>query len=215
MQITARIAQPAGWSPGVVNPTASTRGPGLLRGGFDAWLGRAERSLGGAALTAVQVATLAPFLARETRLAESIVRSDLERVRIHVSGLAAGAGNMATTIGPNIYVSDAARATRMLSWEGRRWLAHELVHTIQWRESASIAATDAQRDRTFLIAYVGAYLIHDGRLRDGGFANALRELARRREAGEAVGGVGDLLHDTHPMEQAAERVAVAFRDATT
>ncbi len=204
--------EPAGWSPGPVTPSTSTRAPGLLRGGLDAWRGVPERSAG-VPLTAVQVAMLAPYLASSMQLPDATVRSDLERVRVHVGGLAHEAGNMATTIGTNIYVSDAARATRMLSWGGRRWLVHELGHTMQWRRSASPEASDAQRDRTFLNEYVGAYVAHDGRLGAGGFAEALREWRRRRESGTPIGNVGDLLHDTHPMEREAERVAVAFSRA--
>lgn len=205
-------AEPAGWSPGAVSPSTSTRAPGLLRGGFDAWRGIPERSAG-VPLTAVQVAMLGPYLARSMQLDDEIVRGDLERVRLHVGGVAHDAGNMATTIGLNIYVSDAARATRMLSWAGRRWLVHELGHTMQWRRSASPAATDGQRDRTFLNEYVGAFVAHDGTLGAGGFAEAVREWRRRRESGTPVGKVGDLLHDTHPMEREAERVAVAFATA--
>jgi hypothetical protein len=157
---------------------------------------------------------LAPFLAHATQLPGSVVRADLERVRVHVGGLAHDAGNMATTIGLNIYVSDAARATRMLSWAGRRWLAHELVHTMQWRRSASPDATDAQRDRTFLNQYLGSYVVHDGKLSAGGFVEAAKEWKRRRDAGVPVGRPGDLIHDTHPMERAAERIALAFIDSS-
>lgn len=205
-------AEPAGWSPGAVAPSTSTRAPGLLRGGLDAWRGIPERSAG-VPLTAVQVAQLAPYLAQAMQLNGDVVRRDLELVRVHVGGLAHDAGNVATTIGHHIYVSDAARATRMLSWSGRRWLVHELGHTMQWRRSASPAATDAQRDRTFLNEYVGAFVAHDGSLGAGGFAEAVREWRRRRESGAPVGKVGDLLHDTHPMEREAERVAVAFATA--
>jgi hypothetical protein len=209
---TRPTGEPAGWSPGAVAPSTSTRAPGLLRGGLDAWRGVPERSAG-VPLTSVQVGTLAPFLAQQMQLPGDVVRGDLERVRVHVGGLAHDAGGMATTIGLNIYVSDAARATHMLSWAGRRWLVHELGHTMQWRRSASPAATDAQRDRTFLNEYVGAYVAHDGRIGGGGFAEAIREWRRRRETGTPVGNVGDLLHDTHPMEREAERVAVAFSRA--
>ncbi len=208
--LTGAAGAPTGWSPGAVAPSTSTRAAGLIRGGLDAWRGVPERSVG-VPLTAVQVALLAPFLAQAMQLAGDVVRSDLERVRVQVGGLAHDAGNMATTIGLNIYVSDAARATRMLSWEGRRWLAHELVHTMQWRRSASPGATDAQRDRTFLNEYVGAYVAHDGRFGNGGLVEAVREWKRRRDSGQPVGNVGELIHDTHPMEREAERIAVAFR----
>ncbi len=81
---------------------------------------------------------------------------------------------------------------------------------MQWRRSASPAATDAQRDRTFLNEYVSAFVAHDGTFGAGGFAEAVREWRRRRDTGTPVGSIGNLLHDTHPMEREAERVAVAF-----
>lgn len=211
--VVATAAEPAGWSPRFVSPSMSTRAPGLLRGGLDAWRGVPERSVG-APLTAVQVSLLAPYLSAQMQLPGDIVRGDLERVRIQVGGLADDAGGMATAIGLNIYVSDAARATRMLAWQGRRWLVHELGHTMQWRRSASPGATDAQRDRTFLNEYVGAFVARDGTLGAGGFAEAVREWRRRRQSGTPVGKVGDLLHDTHPMEREAERVATAFDPST-
>jgi hypothetical protein len=207
-------AAPAGWSPGAVSPSTSTRAPGLVRGGLDAWMGRPERSAG-VPLTSVQVTMLAPFLAREAKLDESVVLEDLRAVRVHVGGLAHDAGNTATTIGPHIYVSDAARATRILSWEGRRWLVHELGHTMQWRRTGASQASDAARDRTFLNHYIGAFASYDGSVKQGGLVNAFREWQRRRDAGEPTPAkqIPDLLHDFHPMEQEAERIAVAFRDA--
>jgi hypothetical protein len=209
----AAMPEPTGWSPGAVAPAPSTRAAGLLRGGLDAWLGHAERAEG-VPLTSVQVALLAPVLAGAAMLAEDVVRADLARVRIQVGGLAAGAGNVATTVGTNVYVSDAARATQILSWSGRGWLAHELGHTMQWRRLGPQDGSDSARDRRFLDAYVGAYAAHDGSLKRGGFFQAATELLRRHRAGEPAGNVGDLLHDTHPFEREANAISKAFRDAT-
>ena len=205
-------AAPAGWSPGAVSPTTSSRTPGLVRGGLDAWLGRPERSVG-VPLTATMVDILAPFLAREAKLDERVVLDDLRAVRVHVGGLAAGAGGTATTVGPNIYVSDAGYATRILSWDYRRWLVHELGHTMQWRRTGARQASDGARDRVFLNAYIGSYAAYDGSVKRGGLVQAFREWQRRRDAGEPAMKLPDLLHDLHPMEQEAERIAVAFRDA--
>lgn len=202
-------APPVGWSPGTVAPSTSTRTPGLLRGGLDAWRGVAEKSVG-VALTGVQVAKLAPYLSSAFDLPVNVVRGDLRGVRVHVGGLAHEAGNVATTIGPDIYVSDASWATRMLSWSGRKWLVHELGHTMQWRKSAPTTATDAQRDRAFLNTYVGSFVKHNGKLSEGGFVEAIKEWKRRRDTGKPGGKPGDLLHDTHPMERQAERVAIGF-----
>jgi hypothetical protein len=212
-------SEPAGWSPGAVAPSTSTRAAGLLRGGLDAWRGTPERSVG-VGLTDAQVATLAPFLAQQSKLGEDVVRGDLQRVRVHVGGLAAGAGGTATTIGPNIYVSDAARATRMLSWGGRTWLAHELVHTMQWRQTGGAGATDAQRDRAFLNRYIGKFVMDEGKLTKGGLVQAFREW-RKHQHEPAVtqvaklAGIGDIIHDAHPMEREASRIAEAFRDQTS
>lgn len=209
----ARIVQPNGWSPGEVAPPTSTRAGGLIRGGIDAWRGVPERS-DGVGLTDAMVATLAPFLAAQMGLSENLVRSDLHRTRLLVGGLAKDAGGTATTIGHAIYVSDAARATRMLGWSGRTWLVHELAHTTQWRKAAPQQATSAERDRAFLNQYLGKYVSHDGSISRGGLATALRELMRRRDPKVEADGIGDVIHDTHPMEVEAAKVATAFRDLT-
>jgi hypothetical protein len=212
VEASAVAVAPAGWSPGAVSPSTSTRTPGLLRGGLDAWRGVPERSAG-VGLTTVQVDLLAPFLAREHHVDAQIAVDDLRRVRVHLGGLAANAGWTATTVGLNIYVSGAEQATHILSWEGRRWLAHELGHTMQWRRIGARQASDAARDRAFLNTYVGAFAAHDGHVSQGGFASALREWQRRRDAGEPAKKLPDLLHDTHPLEREAERVAQAFAAA--
>jgi hypothetical protein len=204
------ITQPAGWSPGPVAPSTSTRAGGLLRGGIDAWRGTPERSVG-VGLTDAQVATLAPFLSQQMQLEERVVRGDLDRVRVHVGGLAKDAGNVATTIGTDIYVSDAARATRLLDWSGRTWLAHELVHTMQWRQLDRPGMTDAQRDRTFLNRYVSRFVADEGAIGKGGLATALRQWLDNRKSNGPKPGMGDLLHDAHPMEREAIRVATAFK----
>jgi hypothetical protein len=213
------LRQPAGWSPGAVSPSTSTRAAGLLRGGLDAWRGGPERSIG-VGLTDAQIATLAPFLAQQVRLDEGVVRGDLQRVRVHVGGLAHEAGGTATTIGPNIYVSDAARATRMLSWGGRTWLAHELVHTMQWRQSAAPGDDDAGRDRAFLNRYVGRFVADEGKLTEGGLVQAMHAWIKHRREHDTPGhhhpdGIGELIHDAHPMEREAARIATAFRNATS
>jgi hypothetical protein len=206
MRLAALAPEPAGWSPGAVAPAPSTRAAGLLRGGIDAWLGHGERAAG-VPLTSVQVALLAPVLAGAAHVAEAVVRGDLANVRIQVGGLAAGNGNVATTVGTNVYVSDAAYATQILSWAGRGWLAHELGHTMQWRRLGG-------SDRHFLDAYVGAFAWHDGSPKRGGFFQAAAEALRRHRAGDPIGNLGALLHDTHPYEVEADAISAAFRAAT-
>ncbi|MCW2949705.1 MAG: hypothetical protein JWN41_718 [Thermoleophilia bacterium] len=205
-------AAPRGWSPGSVDPAPSSRARGLVRGALDAWRGVRELSLG-AALTATQISTLAPFLAGRLALDEQVVRGDLDRVRVQVGGLAYNAPNMATTVGLNIYVADASTAARILSWPGRNWLVHELTHTMQWRRGSTGLVTDAARDRRFLDHYLGAFIAHDGKLSDGGLVRAARELARRHRDGDPTGPLGDVVHDTHPMENEAIEVARDFARA--
>jgi hypothetical protein len=217
MQITPARAPVGGWTPTIGPDLAvSSRSPGLVRGAFDAWRGVPETARG-IALSDAMVGALTPFLAAQAGIAPSVVGDDLRSVRIVVGGPAAGAGNTATTIGHAIYVSDAARAARMLSWEGRRWLAHELVHTMQWRRSAPAAATTAARDRAFLNCYVGQFVAHEGDPRKGALLEALRTWLRERDAhasGAGASSIADAVHDAHPMEREAERIAVAFRDLT-
>jgi hypothetical protein len=74
-------------------------------------------------------------------------------------------------------------------------------------------ASDGARDRAFLNAYVGAFAHVDGHVSQGGLVSAFREWQRRRDAGEPAKKLPDLLHDTHPMEREAERVAQAFAAA--
>lgn len=204
---------PARWAPVVVAPGASTRASGLLRAGIDAWRGVPERAVG-VRLTEMQVDALAPFLASQAGVDALRVREALTKVQVHIGGPAAGAGNMATTFGTHLYVSDAARATRLLSWGGRRWLAHELVHTVQWLRGGTAADTDARRDRVFLERYVGSYGMSGGSVRAGGAWQAAAELIRRLAARQPVGSIGNLIHDTHPMEREASRIADAFVRAT-
>lgn len=204
--------EPAGWSPGAVAPAESTRGKGLIAGAWSAWRGVPEAAAG-AALTQLQVDTFAPFFAGRLGLDPATVRSDLEQVRVQVGGLAYHVPNMATTVGHNIYVADAGFATQMLSWSGRNWLAHELVHTMQWRRFGSDLATDAARDRRFLNHYVGNYVAQHGTPTKGGFAQAFAEYLRRRRDDQPTGPLGDLFHDTHPLEHEAIVVAGEFAAA--
>ncbi len=207
-----------GWSPTIKESLPiSTRAKGLIRAGLDAWRGVPEQA-GGVRLSDAMVGTLTPFFASKLKLDEAVVRDDLTKVRIVAGGPAHDAGGTATTIGHTIYVSDAARAQRMVSWSGRRWLAHELVHTMQWRQSDDAWASPAQRDRAFLNRYLGKFIADGGSVTKGGLVQALRAWLKDRE-GERHGdheidGIGDVIHDAHPMEREAEQVARMFRDQT-
>lgn len=197
----------APWSPKVpASIPASTRPGGLISGATSAWFGTAERAAG-VALTPRQIVAMTGLMTSALGMKSDAVRGVLERVRVQVGGPAEDAGNVATTIGVNVYVSDAAHAARILSWHGRRWLAHELAHTMQWvREPGR---TDAQRDRSFLGTYLDGFVADgSGKLGKGGLLAAWKEFQRRQDTGEPGGNLGDLLHDAHPMERQAAKVAL-------
>lgn len=206
--------EPRGWSPGAVSPDMASRSGGLIKGGLDAWRGTPETSAG-VPLTSVQVDTLAPFYASQLHLDEATVRGDLRAARIHVGGLAAGAGNTATTVGPHVYVSDAAHATRILSWAGRSWLSHELTHTMQWRRVGADQASDAARDRAFLNKYIGGFVHDGGNLGGGALLLALTTAVRRWKDHPHGEDVATDIHDAHPMEREASATASAFVTATS
>ena len=207
-----------GWSPTLkAGLPFSTRAKGLIRAGLDAWRGVPEQA-GGVRLSQAMVGALTPFFAQQLKLDEAVVRQDLSKVQIVAGGPAHDAGGTATTIGHTIYVSDADRAQRMLSWKGRRWLAHELVHTMQWRTSADAWASPADRDRAFLNRYLGKFIADGGSISKGGLVTALRTWLKQRDDAHTgdheVDGVGDVIHDSHPMEREAEQLARVFRDQT-
>jgi hypothetical protein len=210
--ITPAATEPDGWSPGYVDPAESSRDHGLLAGALSAWLGKPEKS-DGAGLTDVQIDTFAPFYADRFHLPVTQVRADLEHVRVQVGGLAYHVPNMATTVGPNIYVADAGWATMMLSWDGRDWLAHELTHTMQWRMLGDNLPNDAARDRRFLNKYVVSFVGDDGNVGQGGFAQAIQSAILAREKHLPGSSFGSLMHDSHPMEHEAILTATAFMDA--
>lgn len=149
------VGEPAGWTDQSIVPTRSTRGTGMAAGALDAWRGVAERGIG-QGLSAVQQAVIAPFLASEFSLPLAQVTLDLAGVRIHVGGPAGLSGRTAVAMGRDIYVPAPQLVIDILGWNRRRWLVHELGHTMQWR--ALVKTDDGESPvpptRRFLQRYV-------------------------------------------------------------
>lgn len=152
-------AGPAGWTPATVAVVPSTRKPGMLPAVIDAYKGVNELG-NGQALSAVQVAKLAPFLASAYKQPEAVVAADLLGVRLYTGGAAAGQPNMAITVGRDIYVEGASEVERIMSWGYRGWLTHELGHTMQWRSVPDRdARTEVGRMRANIHNYAGALVV--------------------------------------------------------
>jgi hypothetical protein len=204
----------------------------MAAGALDAWRGVAERGAG-QGLSSVQQALIAPFLSREFSLPLDRVIDDLANVRLHVGGPAGLAGRTAVAIGRDIYVPSPQLVVDILGWNRRRWLVHELGHTMQWRAlvQGSDGASAAPSTRRFLNRYAvgsagavtrgtvnwirerpanGGRLISDlpswssDQPEPAGYdAQAMNGVLRRRS-------LSDHIHDAHSMEQQAEIVAQRF-----
>ncbi len=203
-----------GWVPERPVYVESTRSRGIAGAAWDA--ARGVQELGnGQPLTDVQIGVLTPFLAQHYRLAEDVVRGDLSAVRIYVGGAAAGNGGWAVTLGRDIYVPTSAALERMVSWAGRRWLVHELGHTMQWRRMPG--DTEAARTRRFLWQYSYRTVVDAeglGAIPRGTWAWLRSRLGGDDPSSPRPSSLRDAIHDAHRSEQEAERVAIAFRDAT-
>lgn len=213
---TAVFSPVPGWAPSAPQHVASSRRSSTLGASWDAIRGVAERG-DGQPLTDAQVATIAPFLATAFGLPAQIVHDDLRGVRIYTGGAAAGNGGWAVTIGRDIYVADGRGVDRITSWEGRRWLVHELGHTMQWR--ATDKDSDRARNRAFLWSYVAENVVDPG-VRPGAVPRGLWQWVKSRvgkpdpEQPEPR-SIKSAIHDAHRMERQAEQVARAFVDATS
>lgn len=210
-----QLSAPAGWTPARLTVVPSTRRAGTIGAVYDAVRGVNERG-DGQALTDVQVAVLAPFLARSFSLPDAVVRADLGLVRIYSGGASTGRGGWAVTLGRDLYVADGTALARMMSWDGRRWLAHELAHTMQWRRAD--ASSDLQRTRQFMWGYVAATMIDPnggaGAVPRGTWRWVTHLLGRGAPGVPAPRSLMDAIHDAHAHEVEAERVAQDFRSAT-
>jgi hypothetical protein len=200
-----------GWTPSKIEAVPATRRTGRIVSSIDALRGVTELG-NGQPLSNVQVDTLAPALAAAYELPAEKVREDLHNVRLYTGGAALGPG-WATTIGRDIYLYDKAGVERILSWPGRRWLAHELGHTMQWRRIPDEQApSDLARLRRDYLNYTLA-LLHNPGPGPGGLVGGVGRWLKQRlrpEPGQVRQTLGKAIHDAHPLEIEAERHARAF-----
>lgn len=183
---------------------------------WDAWRGVPE-SGGGQSLTGVQILTLAPVLAAGFRLSPIEVVHDLRSVRAYVGGPAARTPGNAVTIGTNVYLHDARDVDRIFSFDHRRWLAHELGHTMQWRsQSPAKIGVLGKRDRAFMLDY-GTKMLPGPGHGVGALIDGTVSWIRSRLPGSSRPKASwtDSVHDANTMEQQAERIARRFERLTT
>lgn len=118
-----------GWSPDRITPTRSRNEGGFLGSAVNFTLGGVDERPG-QRLSVGQVDQLAPFFATQFGLDEAFVRRELAKVYVYIGG--PSIGGQAMTIGHHVYVGDEAALRQIVSPSGRRWLTHELAHTMQF-----------------------------------------------------------------------------------
>ncbi|MBC7643695.1 MAG: DUF4157 domain-containing protein [Thermoleophilia bacterium] len=198
--VPASVA-PAGWAPATLTYTPGARRSGMAPGVFDALRGVTEGG-NGQPLTDAQVATLAPFLANAYALPAPVVEHDLRDTRIYMGGPAAAQPNWAVTLGHDIYVGRPDDVQHITSWNGRHWLAHELGHTMQWRQAGG-GDNDVSHTRHFLASYGAAMPAAVG-------VGAYRWLRGKLDHDPGGPSFNGAMHDAHRMEVEAERHAREF-----
>lgn len=126
------LAAPAadGWSPADLRVVTTQTPPGFVRSAFQFARGQVvDRP--GQRLTSAMVDELAPYFARTFGVSEADVRADLSKVYLYVGGPTSG-GHMAMTVGHHIYLPGSAELKQIVSPQYKRWLVHELAHTMQF-----------------------------------------------------------------------------------
>ncbi len=118
-----------GWSPDTITPVRSRHEGGFFGSALNFTLGGVDERPG-QRLSHAQVDQLAPFFATQFGLDEAFVRRELAKVYVYIGGPAVD--NQAMTIGHHIFVPDEKSLERMMTRPGRRWLTHELAHTMQY-----------------------------------------------------------------------------------
>ncbi len=204
-----------GWTPTDVTAWESVRRSSVL-GTLDAARGVREEHPG-QALSDAQRAVLGGFLSREYGLPEETVARDLERVRMYVGGPGGGGGFGGIALGHEIYLANEQTLERILSWQGRRFLAHELGHVMQWRASrdGEEPGDDLRRTRRFLGNYVAGFVVDD-RWRPGAVPRGMTRWVAARLPGTERDRRPLMreIHGAHHMEVRAEQVAQRFRAGT-
>jgi len=192
------LAAPVGWKPEQIVAVPARRHGSSLRGMWDALRGVEELG-NGQPLSPVQVRTLGAFLADEWHAPAAQTLADLEQVRFYVGGPAARRPFLATQVDHAVYVGSPQGLDRILDWEGRRWLVHELGHVMQWRRAD--AETQLGKTRRSTAEYVvgSAIAVPTGAARwlHGKFRGSAQTLR-------------DAIHDAHPMERETEEHAQSF-----
>lgn len=118
-----------GWSPDRIVAVRSRNEGGFAGSAVNFTLGGVDERPG-QRLSTAQVDQLAPFYATQFGLDEGFVRRELAKVYLYVGG--PSLGSQAMSIGHHVFVPDERALERILSPRGRRWLAHELAHTMQF-----------------------------------------------------------------------------------
>jgi hypothetical protein len=198
----------AGWAPTSIVDVPSHRRVGAIKCSFDALRGVTELG-NGQPLTDVQVSTLAPFLSKSYDLPEAVVRTDLANTRVYIGGPATKPG-WAFTMGTDLYVPGHRELERLLSWDGRRWLSHELGHTMQWRKLD--APNNLARTRRDYLQYAGQFFRDPGPGHGAIVDGIKRWVDERRNPRPELPKqpFGNALHDAHPREIEAEKYARIF-----
>lgn len=140
--------QPAGrngWTPATVTPVESRLTHGFAGTALNLAIGSSS-DVAGQRLSLEQIDALAPYFAQTYGLDEGYVRDHLAQVYVYVGGPATN--SQAMTIGHHVYVPDARSLTSIMSRDNKRWLVHELSHTMQF-----LAHDDASPHR-FLATYL-------------------------------------------------------------
>jgi hypothetical protein len=204
---------PAGWAPPTLNAVTSRFGSDRTAALVGLWRGVREPGPG-QALSAAMVSTLGPYLAAAYGQPVAAVTGALEGVSIYLGGPASGSGFAAVVHSNRVYVPDAGWLRYITSWDGRALLAHELGHIVQRllpddRVTKLLGGGELGRDRAAVVNYAinlpGAY---------GAAAKAWIGARLPGSSGDRKTAFQTLVHDLHALENQAERVAIAFRDAT-
>lgn len=206
------LHQPPRWAPDSLRVVDSAYGASPLRSILGAWRGERE-PVEGQALTAAQLTLLAPHLAASFEQPAAAVEDALRAVRFYIGGPPQAFGMTATVLSDRVYLKDEAALERIMSWSGRRLLAHELAHVMQRIDSsdrlvALLGGGERGRDRAALTRYAAA-------APGAAVRGTLEWLAERIPGSDRTrSSISDLVHDAHRLEREAEQVAIAFRDAT-
>lgn len=139
-----------GWSPATLTAVRSRHEGGFFGSALKfASGGVVERP--GQRLSTAQVDELAPFYATQFGLDEGFVRAELAKVNVYVGG--PSSGGEAVTIGHHVFMPDEQSFEKIMTRPGRRWLAHELAHTMQF------LAYEGGSPHRFLADYVKSFVV--------------------------------------------------------